>query len=456
MASTHRGAVARVALAIGLAFAASAYAGTPYPHARTPAAQDAGALDLMRGSAPITVTVALKLRDADRLQALAAAIHTPGDPHAPVPDARRIPGPLRTRAELTVDAAVAHFKRAGLATVEYDNLVQVTRSTEAIQQAFNVKLHAFDVAAHNGHAGYRFHAPTGAPSVSSAAVAASVDSIMGLDDRPRFRPRMLKSPASRPHAAASLRQNTAPGNDPGFWTVTDLAAYYNIQPLYDQGRSRRRAPPSALSRWRRSRQSDAFVCWTGLGLPVKANRRKIVGIDGGPGVVEQANQRSEGTTPDVQQSGGVAPAAKMIVYQAPNTDQGFYDAFARAISDNAAETVSVGWGGGSGSTRRRRSTPGPPAAACRRCRRSTRCSCAPPCKASRSSPRRATTAPTTSKGTRRSPTSRASSPSTRRPHPAGSRPRAGRRWPATSRSIFPTARPSPSTCRPSGAGAGTT
>ena len=343
VASTRRAVVARWLFALGCGLAATAFAGTPYPHARTPAAQDAGALDLARGSAPITVTVALKLRDADRLQALATAIHTPGDPHfrkfltSEEFQARFAPSPA------TIEAALDHFRRAGLvATVEYGNLLKVTGSTEAIQQAFNVKLHAFDVAAHAGHAGYRFHAPIDEPSVSSAAVADNVDAIVGLDNRPRFRPHLRKAPALGPRAAPSLRQKATPGNDPGFWTVTDLAQYYNIQPLYDQG-FHGEGRTLAIVTLASFTPSDAFSYWTGLGLTTRANRLKVVDIDGGPGAPSD-DSGSEETTLDVQQSGGVAPAAKMIVYQAPNTDQGFYDAFARAVNDNTAETVSVSWG----------------------------------------------------------------------------------------------------------------
>src|SRR6185437_9536329 len=47
---------------------------------------------------------------------------------------------------------------------------------------------------------------------------------------------------------------------------------------------------------------------------------------------------------DVQQSGGLAPNAKIIVYQAPNTDQAFVDAFAAAISGNQADAISCSWG----------------------------------------------------------------------------------------------------------------
>jgi hypothetical protein len=48
-------------------------------------------------------------------------------------------------------------------------------------------------------------------------------------------------------------------------------------------------------------------------------------------------EREPGETDlDVEQSGGLAPDAKVIVYQAPNTDSGFADAFFDAASQNLA------------------------------------------------------------------------------------------------------------------------
>ena len=335
-------------LAAGLlGVATTAFAGTPYPHAKTPAAQDAGALDLARGSAPITVTVALKLRNADELEALAVAIHTIGHPKF-----RQFLTPDEFRARFapsaaTVAEAVSHFNRAGLSAIlESGNLLKVSGPADAIQRAFNVKLHVFDVAARNGNAGYRFHAPLADPSLASASVAANVDAIVGLDNRPRYRPHMQKASAALMRAgvqaAAAQRRNAAPGNEPGLWTVTDLARYYNIQPLYDQG-FHGEGRTLAIVTLASFTPSDAFGYWHDLGLAVKANRLKIVDVDGGPGVPSDESGSDE-TTLDVQQSGGVAPAAKIVVYQAPNTDQGFYDAFARAVNDNSAETVSSSWG----------------------------------------------------------------------------------------------------------------
>jgi len=89
--------------------------------------------------------------------------------------------------------------------------------------------------------------------------------------------------------------------------------------------------------------SDAFAYWAGVGLQVDQNRIKIINLDGGPGSPSDASGSDE-TTLDVEQSGGLAPGAKIIVYQAPNTDQGFLDAFARAIHDNNADAISTSWG----------------------------------------------------------------------------------------------------------------
>lgn len=328
-----------------LGVAAASQAGTPYPRPGTPAPQDVGALDLVRGAAPITVTVALKPGNAAELETLAMAIHTAGSPKFHqflTPEqfhARFAPGTA------AVNAAIAHFRQAGLtAALDSDNLLKVTGSPQAIEQAFSVKLHLFDVAASNDHPAFRFRAPLGQPTVASAAVAANVDAIIGLDDRPHYRPHLRKAAAAvrGAHPVAAARPSGATGNEPGDWTVTDLAQYYNIQPLYDQGyhgegRTMGIVTLAAFT------PSDAFGYWSSLGLAVHANRLKVVDIDGGPGAPSDDSGSVE-TTLDVEQSGGIAPAAKILVYQAPNTDQGFYDAFARAINDNTAETVSVSWG----------------------------------------------------------------------------------------------------------------
>jgi kumamolisin len=89
--------------------------------------------------------------------------------------------------------------------------------------------------------------------------------------------------------------------------------------------------------------SDAYTYWNLIGLNVLANRITQVHIDGGGEL--SADAGSDETCLDVEQSGGLAPSAKVIVYDAPNTDPGFIDLFYKAASDNLVDSLSVSWGG---------------------------------------------------------------------------------------------------------------
>ncbi|MFY9927870.1 MAG: S53 family peptidase, partial [Streptosporangiaceae bacterium] len=62
-----------------------------------------------------------------------------------------------------------------------------------------------------------------------------------------------------------------------------------------------------------------------------------------PGAPSDAAGSGE-TDLDIEQSGAVAPGANVILYQAPNTDPGFADAFFTAASQNVAGSVSASWG----------------------------------------------------------------------------------------------------------------
>jgi kumamolisin len=72
-----------------------------------------------------------------------------------------------------------------------------------------------------------------------------------------------------------------------------------------------------------------------------------VGVDGGtnsPG----ADPNADGEVMlDIEVLGSVAPGAKIVVYFAPNTDQGFIDALSTAVHDttNKPSVVSISWGG---------------------------------------------------------------------------------------------------------------
>ena len=50
---------------------------------------------------------------------------------------------------------------------------------------------------------------------------------------------------------------------------------------------------------------------------------------------------------DIEVIGALAPAASLLVYFAPNTDRGFYEAISQAAHDTARRpsVISISWGG---------------------------------------------------------------------------------------------------------------
>ena len=329
--------------AIASMFVASAAWAAPYPTHDTPKAVDTGSAH----ESNVTVTVALKLRNQDEMAALMQQLYTSGSPQyhqflsSQDFQARFAPSPA------TVQAVTREFESRGLQVTQISSgLLQVSGSQAAVEKAFSVQLHGFAVAPHGSVRGYSFHAPNKAPTLPSS-LSASVEGVLGLDNQPRFRPHMTRMPDTMrqhltPKAGAPAASAPNTPDQPGLWTVTDFAQYYDVTPLYSKGIQGQRQTLGIIS-LAGFTPSDAFTYWNELGLTVNPNRITIVNVDGGPGAPSDASGSDE-TTLDVEQSGGVAPAAKIIVYLAPNTNQAFVDAFAQAIDSNRADTISCSWG----------------------------------------------------------------------------------------------------------------
>jgi kumamolisin len=313
----------------------------PYPRASTPAAQDLGELNAQSSSAPMSITVALSLRDASGAEKLVQALHTPGNPQfhkfltADEFAARFAP------SEEDVAKVTAAFARYGLVSERTTaTTLRVTGLPADIERAFSVSLHHYSVAAHGNSAGYTFHAPLSRATVPAGAFQL-VSAVAGLDTRPSFRPRSVQG-APLHSSPRTSSQSGSSGNPPQFLTVTDFANQYDVQPLYKKGVSGSGRTIGVMS-LANFTPSDAFAYWNALGLAVNPNRLQIVNVDGGPGAPSDDSGSLE-TTLDVEQSGGIAPGANMIIYLAPNTTQAFVDVFAAAIEANKADTLSISWG----------------------------------------------------------------------------------------------------------------
>ena len=246
-------------------------------------------------------------------------------------------GPAQAKA----DSVSAYFRARGL-TVEQTTAasLKVTGAPAAFEQVFQTSLHRFAVPPVNGAPARTYHAPVQQP-VIPAEIAPSVGAVLGLSTKPAFHSNRRRSAAILANGRAN-QPSLATGNQPQYLTVKDFAALYDVNPLYNKGITGKGRTLGIIT-LAAFTPSDAFSYWNSLGLSVNSNRITVVDIDGGPGVPSDASGSDE-TTLDVEQAGGVAPGAAIWVYQAPNTDQGFYDAFAAAINSNKADSISVSWG----------------------------------------------------------------------------------------------------------------
>jgi kumamolisin len=303
-----------------------------------PEALDLGPLAEQSATARMSVTVALRMRAPAEAENLLASLHTPGDPQyrhfltAEQFAARFAP----SAAEVAkVTTALARY---GLTAERASALtLKVTGSPAAMERAFGVTLHAYHVAASRDKPAYNFHAPLSA-AVMPAEVAGSASVVLGLDSRPSLRPHLTHAshPRAHPVPAGALI------NAPGSLTVADFASWYHVQPLYKRGVTGKGRTLGIVT-LAGFTPSDVFAYWSAVGLKVDNNRLSIVNIDGGPGAPSDAAGSLESTL-DVEQSGGLAPGARIIVYLAPNTNQAFLDAFVQAVEDNRAQSVSTSWG----------------------------------------------------------------------------------------------------------------
>jgi kumamolisin len=330
----------RVVMFAACLCAAAAAAAAPYPHGAM-SAVDVGPAAAFEENARITVTVALELSNRAEMEKLIADVSTPGSPHF-----RQFLTPEQFRAQFgpspaAVDAVTKSFVAQGLGVTRSATAqLHVSGTPAQIERAFGVQLHSFAVAASDASPGYRYRAPLGKPQLADA-IAPLVRGVLGLDTRPAFAPHLRHGARAVTPAKVANAVNTP--DPPGEWTVLDYADYYDVNPLYAHGYngSGRTLAIVTLASFT---QSDAYFYWnTVLGLGVATNRITEVQIDGGSGPPSDATGSDE-TTLDVEQSGGLAPGAGVLVYEAPNTSQGFLDALAAAVEANTADTVSTSWG----------------------------------------------------------------------------------------------------------------
>lgn len=93
------------------------------------------------------------------------------------------------------------------------------------------------------------------------------------------------------------------------------------------------------------KQTDLSTYFTSLGIAEPSVT--TVSVDGGKNAPDGNPNSADGEVDlDIEVAGALAPKARIVVYFAPNTDQGFLDAITTAVHDtaNQPDVISISWG----------------------------------------------------------------------------------------------------------------
>jgi kumamolisin len=237
-----------------------------------------------------------------------------------------------------VNELESYLSSYGITSTAYSDNLDVTAQGTAAEfnKALSIGLNNYNIPATGQAPAQTVYASKANPSVSTG-FASDILSILGLSNYSPFVSQAL--PAKTTSATTKSSSNSIPL---GERTPEDFENEYGLDSLESAGDAGQ-GQTLGIVTLASVNASVPQTFWNTLGLSTKADRITLDNIDGGAGPVS-LTAGSDETTLDVEQSGAIAPQANIDVYQAPNTDYGFVDAFFAAASQNVASTVSSSWG----------------------------------------------------------------------------------------------------------------
>ncbi|WP_019832353.1 S53 family peptidase [Sphingomonas sp. PR090111-T3T-6A] len=195
-------------------------------------------------------------------------------------------------------------------------LVQLRGPAAAIERAFGTELHHYE---HDGAVSRGRHGSLHLPSPVAGCVAA----VLGLDTSPIATPKFV------PHRGPT---------PPAGFLPTDIAGLYGFAGADASGQC-----IGIIELGGGFTDADNQAAFKAMGLAVP--NIVAVPVDGGRNAPGTSDADGE-VALDIQVAGGIAPGARLAVYFAPNTSQGFADAITQAVHDvtNKPSVLSISWG----------------------------------------------------------------------------------------------------------------
>jgi kumamolisin len=205
-------------------------------------------------------------------------------------------------------------------------IVKLSGTVRALSDAFGVKLRRYE------HSSGAYRCRTGSLTIP-VDLELIVEGVFGLDNRPQakahFRPRK-KKPNVHAHAVtvsySPLQVAQAYGFPSGATGTGQCIGVIELGGGY------------------RSTDLNSFFRNLGISTP----KVTAVSVDGATNSSTGDPNGPDGEVElDIEVAGAIAPAAQIVAYFAPNTDQGFIDAVTAAVHDAKLKPsiVSISWGG---------------------------------------------------------------------------------------------------------------
>jgi kumamolisin len=218
-----------------------------------------------------------------------------------------------------IDAVRAFAKDSGLDIIVEDaarRLIQLRGPAAAVESAFGTELHHYE---QGGTVCRGRHGSLHLPNQVAGCVAA----VLGLDTSPIATPKFV------PHRGPT---------PPAGFLPTDIARLYGFDDADASGQC-----IGIIELGGGFTDTDNQTAFKAMSLAVPDILAVSVdAADNAPGASDADGE----VALDIQVAGGVARGAKLAVYFAPNTSQGFVDAITQAVHDdtNKPSVLSISWG----------------------------------------------------------------------------------------------------------------
>ena len=197
----------------------------------------------------------------------------------------------------------------------------------AMNEAFGVELKEYE------HPSGRYRGRTGLVHLP-AELHNIVEGVFGLDNRPQAKPHFRRRQGRGGVRAAAVSLS---------YTPIQVAALYNFPTGVDGAGE----CIALIELGGGYNVTDLSNYWSQLKLPETPTVSAVSVGNGSNNPTGDPNGPDGEVMLDIEVSGSIAPAAKIVVYFAENTDAGFLNAITTAVHDstNNPSVVSISWGG---------------------------------------------------------------------------------------------------------------